>query len=240
MSLYRSMHLIQDKEEKNLFLKSLREVKKPTVISFLNAHGITMAQKKNNFSNNLQEADYLLRDGVGMAFLLRILGKSPGLNMNGTDLIPEIIKLFCNKKIALCGTQDPWLSRSAIIIKETMGASIVTCIDGFQDESIYLEELKHTEPDLVVLAMGMPRQEEISSNLALSLDFPVVLINGGAILDFMSNRFTRAPLFWRKIRLEWLYRFSQEPRRLFRRYFLGGFSFLFLTLKIMIQERINK
>ncbi|BCS89116.1 WecB/TagA/CpsF family glycosyltransferase [Pseudodesulfovibrio sediminis] len=237
MSLCNSLKVIGSTAEKEAFLVSLCAVGKPTVVSFLNAHALNLAQKNIRFTAHLREADYLLRDGIGITVLMRVLGKDPGLNMNGTDLIPEIIERFKGRKIALCGTLDPWLAKAAEHIKNEMGQRIIVCLDGFQDHHVYIEELQQKKPDLIILAMGMPRQEELADKLARTLDFPVVVINGGAILDFMAERFPRAPAFWRRIKLEWAFRFFQEPFRLFGRYILGGFSFSLLMVKLKVRER---
>jgi len=52
------------------------------------------------------------------------------------------------------------------------------------------------------------------------------IVNGGAIIDFLAERVNRAPLVWRKLGMEWLYRLIQEPKRLFNRYVIGNVVFL--------------
>ncbi|CCD00703.1 putative Glycosyl transferase, WecB/TagA/CpsF family (fragment) (plasmid) [Azospirillum baldaniorum] len=71
----------------------------------------------------------------------------------------------------------------------------------------------------------MPRQEEVAVQLKRALDHKVLIVNGGAIIDFLAGRFTRAPAAVQRIGLEWAFRLVQEPRRLFRRYCVGAFGF---------------
>ena len=74
--------------------------------------------------------------------------------------------------------------------------------------------------------MGMPRQELIADAMVTEASYPILIINGGAILDFMAGRVKRAPLRLRQVGLEWLFRLYIEPRRLWRRYLVGNALFL--------------
>ncbi len=73
----------------------------------------------------------------------------------------------------------------------------------------------------------MPKQEFVAAELVKYLDrrHPCLILNGGAILDFLADRFPRAPHTLRRFRLEWLFRLFLEPGRLWRRYILGGLIF---------------
>jgi len=78
----------------------------------------------------------------------------------------------------------------------------------------------------ILLAMGMPRQEEVAVELKRALDHRVLIINGGAIVDFLAGRFARAPTLVQRLGFEWAFRLAQEPRRLFRRYLVTNSRFL--------------
>jgi N-acetylglucosaminyldiphosphoundecaprenol N-acetyl-beta-D-mannosaminyltransferase len=91
-------------------------------------------------------------------------------------------------------------------------------------------------PSLIVLGMGMPRQEEIASLLRGVLDHPCTIVCGGAIIDFLGKKTSRAPLWMRRTGLEWLYRLALEPRRLFRRYVIGNPLFLWRALRLAVQS----
>jgi len=71
------------------------------------------------------------------------------------------------------------------------------------------------------MAMGMPKQEEVSVRLREALAHPVLIVNGGAILDYIGGKVPRAPRLMRQVGMEWLFRLAVEPRRLFSRYVLG-------------------
>lgn len=74
--------------------------------------------------------------------------------------------------------------------------------------------------------MGMPKQELVSQQLSQQLQHPALIINGGGIVDFMSGTKQRAPVWLRKIGMEWSYRLFLEPKRLWRRYVIGNIVFL--------------
>lgn len=217
------------KNEKNVF-----------VLSFLNAHAINLALKNEKFRAALEASNCLLRDGVGFEMLSSILKIDPGINMNGTDLIPVILKKAAleNKKIGLIGTTDFYVEKAASILINR-GANISFYINGFKNIDEYVDVIKSSDVQLIILGMGMPKQEIVASEIASRLDKKLILINGGAIIDFIAGRFTRAPLWLRKLKMEWAYRFFLEPRRLWKRYFLGNIVFM-LNLRKLKKYENNK
>lgn len=203
------------------------------VISFVNAHGFNMSAKDADFSEALTGSDILLRDGSGMKILMKMMDKNPGENLNGTDLIPQIVERFAREKapIAFMGTAEPWLSIAAQAIRNE-GGDIRLVEDGFQPEQHYVDCLTSTPCRLVVLGMGMPKQERVSMMIRDKLTGPMVVVNGGAVLDFLAGHVTRAPKWMRSLGMEWLYRLFKEPKRLFRRYVIGNFQFLWRALRL--------
>ena len=82
--------------------------------------------------------------------------------------------------------------------------------------------------------MGMPKQEYLSKKIKDFYKEKLIIINGGAILDFMTGKIKRAPKVFSKIGLEWLYRLYLEPSRLFRRYVIGIPLFLYRIFRELI------
>lgn len=223
--------------ERQKLLSALCTITKPTIVSFVNAHGFNLACRLPSFARALYRSDVLLKDGVGVSMFTKGLGLESGINMNGTDFIPEITQQFAGKRVAICGTVEPFLSLAAERIRQ-QGCNVVLILDGFLPKEQYPQLVIEACPDLVIMGMGMPKQEEVSELLAeQAAGQAMLIVNGGAILDFLANRFPRAPYLMRKLRLEWLFRMMLEPRRLWKRYILGGFSFAwrFLELKFSRQ-----
>ena len=205
----------------------------PQIVSFINAHAFNLAARDASFASALIESDMLLRDGSGMKLLMKTLGREPGPNLNGTDLIPELLSEFIAEKrpIALMGTSEPWLSKAGEAIT-AQGGTVVLSIDGFQPDAAYAEALKGVSADLVILAMGMPKQEMLAQRLKSVLEHPCLIVNGGAVLDFIAGKVPRAPVWMRRTGVEWIYRLLREPRRLFTRYIVGNVVFVWRTLRL--------
>lgn len=230
------LDLVGNADAETTLLDKLSRVSRPFVVSFLNQHGFNLAWSNSDFCQMLMDADVLLRDGIGISACLKIIGQEAGENMNGTDLIPRIAARYEDRKVMLLGTVEPWLGRAAEVLQER-GCNVVARLDGFQSESAYVDAVRAARPDLVILGMGMPKQERVAAELAKALDYPVLIVNGGAIIDFLGGRVERAPHWVRAARMEWGFRLVQEPRRMFGRYVVGGFTFLGRIAKVKYARR---
>jgi exopolysaccharide biosynthesis WecB/TagA/CpsF family protein len=208
----------------------------PLIVSFVNQNVLNLAWGSFDFVSYLAQSDVLLRDGVGMAVCMAALGRRHGRNMNGTDFIPRLAAAFAGRSTVLFGTADPWTSRAAAAL-ERLGCRIVSTMDGFRLDDDYVSETLRVAPELIILAMGNPRQEAVAKAIASATMQPMVIVNGGAIADFLAQRFERAPLWLRRARCEWIFRLFVEPRRLWRRYLLGGLSFSWRILQLRMALR---
>ena len=101
----------------------------------------------------------------------------------------------------------------------------------------YVELAQVYQPALIVLGMGMPRQEEVAAALRSTLNYPCLIVCGGAIIDFWAGKTPRAPLWVRRVGMEWGFRLVMEPRRLFQRYVIGNPLFLIRALRFTVRER---
>ncbi len=206
-------------------LESLAAVERPTILSFLNAHGVNLCAGSDPALAAFRASDLLLRDGVGLQVALPWLGRPAGWNMNGTDFIPLLLRTLPARRVAVYGTATPWLERARAHLEGCTPHAYVDCQHGFHPPDHYVAQARRHRPDLILLAMGMPRQEEIAVALKRALDHEVLIVNGGAIVDFLAGRFARAPTLVQRLGFEWAFRLAQEPRRLFRRYGVGAFGF---------------
>jgi len=220
LELHQRIHCINDQRAHDKLLEELQHPARPYIVSFVNAHAANLAWNTPSFVESLLCSDLLLRDGIGVRLGLKAFGRPQGLNMNGTDFIPRIASAYSGRRAALFGTRSPWLERAREKL-ESEGLVVVASHDGSSSLETYLDLAAKTEPELVILALGMPRQEHLAVRLRDRLSHPVLIVNGGAVLDFLGGRVTRAPKLMRNTGTEWAYRLSLEPRRLARRYLLG-------------------
>lgn len=227
LTLVKKMRIVSNETalESELTQLSPNNVAKPLRIGFINAHGLNLCYENPIFLQNMLDCDRVYRDGSGMKILCKMLGIEPGLNLNGTDLIPQIIERYQGSEAALLGTERPYLDNAARKIAD-MGVRVSVIEDGFRQDDYYVQSVKEAKPPLIILAMGMPKQERVAGLIAQQNEFPTVIVCGGAILDFMGEKVKRAPYLFRSLGIEWVYRLLQEPKRLFKRYIIGNAIFL--------------
>lgn len=231
------LQVVGDPTAEQRLIERLSRPDKCIVLAFVNAHAMNLAARDAAFGKALAVADVLLRDGSGMAILLRQLGLAPGLNMNGTDFIPKLLAAYKGRRVAFWGTREPYLGQAVSRSVEDFGSQPVSVCDGFAELDNYLRLARETQPELIVLGMGMPRQEALAAALAGS-DLPCVVVCGGAILDFLGGKVERAPQWLRRLGGEWVFRLAREPKRLFMRYVVG--NPLFLLRAALLRKAIAK
>lgn len=235
--LVQQLHVVGDLAAEQSLIERLSRPEKSTVLAFVNAHAMNLATRNAEFGQALTMADVLLRDGSGMAILLRQLGLEPGLNMNGTDFIPKLLAAYKGRRVAFWGTREPHLGQAVRSSVECFGIQPVSVCDGFAELDNYLRLARETQPELIVLGMGMPKQEALAAALAASGQ-PCVVVCGGAILDFLGGKVERAPQWLRRLGGEWVFRLAREPRRLFMRYVVG--NPLFLVRAVLLRKTVAK
>ncbi|MEO0680064.1 MAG: WecB/TagA/CpsF family glycosyltransferase [Pseudomonadota bacterium] len=196
-------------------------------LAFVNAHAVNLCASSREALAAFDAADLVLRDGSGMAILMRWAGRRPGANANGTDLIPRLA-LAPGARVALYGAR-PGVAEAAAKELRARGGAPVAARHGFHPMEAYeawIREDAAKGATLVVLGFGAPRQETLARRLRAAAPDGVGIVCGGAILDFMAGRVPRAPRWMRRIGVEWVWRLGLEPRRLFRRYVIGNPLFL--------------
>lgn len=232
---------VQSDVDKQKLIGRLCAPDRPLILAFANAHAMNSLVKSASFFKALYSADIVLRDGSGMATLFNLLKIPPGINLNGTDLIPQLLENFNRRCIAVFGTQSPYLDRGLQTIAEKFAPnSSYISAHGFLDVETYVSIAAVGHPSVIVLGMGMPKQEEVASALQAGLDFPCLIICGGAIIDFLGAKNRRAPVWMRQIGVEWIFRLAMEPMRLFKRYVIGNPIFLTRALLLATSSWTEK
>jgi N-acetylglucosaminyldiphosphoundecaprenol N-acetyl-beta-D-mannosaminyltransferase len=202
----------------------------PLTVGFVNAHYANIASTDATYRNALAEAELLLGDGIGIRLAGSILRTPLRENVNGTDLFPRLCgALPRGARVFLLGAA-PGVADQVGVWMEQHYPHLTVCgtRDGYSDADDIgglASSIRATVPDVVLVAMGAPRQEVVISALARQLDVGVLMGVGG-LFDFFSGRIPRAPSWMRELGLEWVYRLGQEPGRMWQRYVVGNFAFL--------------
>ena len=201
--------------------------KKMHHVAFINAHCLNIACKDKSYKDVLKNCSAVFADGIGAKIGGAMQGFKVEENVNGTDMFPLLAQR--PYRIYLLGGL-PEVAKTALEKSRAIGgkAEFVGCADGFfkeKSEDEVFAELAELKPDLLLVAMGVPKQEMwINANKHRLSNCTAIGVGG--LLDFVSERIPRAPLWMRKCNIEWCFRLYQEPVRLFKRYIIGNPLFI--------------
>ncbi|RWX68046.1 glycosyltransferase [Mesorhizobium sp. M4B.F.Ca.ET.089.01.1.1] len=201
-----------------------------TKVSFLNAHNANIACTDPVFAEALDDF-LILPDGIGVDMAAKLLYGAPFPdNLNGTDFVPAFLQASSRPlTVGLLGaTRVNAEAASVKLAALAVQHRFVVIHDGYfsaAEEPTIVDRIAALRPDVLLVAMGVPRQELwIARHIdARHCTLPIAV---GALLDFLSGTVPRAPLWMRRLRLEWLFRLLIEPGRLWRRYVVGNPLFL--------------
>lgn len=202
------------------------------MIVTINPEMIQAAQSNEEFSNVISNAELVIPDGIGVQIGLKILGASvrriPGIEF-GRALLVKFSKE--NKSVAMVGAKPEVISAAVENLKnEVENFNLVYSHDGyFKDDDEIINELVTAKPDLILVALGSPKQELFMNKLKCLLPNSLMIGLGGSF-DVWAGAVERAPEIYQKLGLEWLYRTVKEPKR-FKRIFPTLPLFLCKVLK---------
>lgn len=208
------------------------------LIYFINAHCFNLAQKDHAYLNALNTAEIVLNDGIGISLGARHAGVVLKENMNGTDFIPKLLELAGKegKNVYLLGGKEGIASNAKLKVEQKYPElKVCGCRNGYFDfyhDDEVIKDIVDKKTDLLIVGMGVPRQELWLAKNKDRLTGVKISIAGGAILDFISENVVRAPKWMRKTGTEWVFRLLQEPVRLFKRYAIGIPLFYYYIYKL--------
>jgi N-acetylglucosaminyldiphosphoundecaprenol N-acetyl-beta-D-mannosaminyltransferase len=175
-----------------------------------------------------------LADGMPVVWASRFLQCALPEKVSGSDLVGPLVSRAASRhwRVLLLGGAEGIASRAAAQMSaDNPGLDVVTLsprvdLHGSSEQrQALLDAVRRSNPDLILVALGAPKQELWihESREALA---PAVLLGIGATLDFVAGAVARAPAWISRYGLEWLYRLAHEPRRLWRRYLVRDPKFL--------------
>lgn len=216
------------------------------LINTINAFSYDNARKDVLFSEALQKGDVLIPDGISIVRACRFLNakSQPQERIAGWDLfVYEMEKLNrVGGKVMFLGSSDAVLNLIRHRVAEKYPKIEVDTYSPpykpvFSDEEneAMISAINHSNPDLLWIGMTAPKQEKWAYTHLDRLDVHCHIGTIGAVFDFFAGTVKRAPERWQRAGLEWLYRLLSEPRRMWRRYFIGNAKFIYYIMveKIM-------
>lgn len=203
----------------------------------INPEMISAAHSNPEFSKIIKNAELVVADGIGVEIGLKILGHNIK-RIAGIDLGKALIEKYTNngKSVAMIGAK-PGVVDSAIsnLLKEYPTLNVVYSHDGyFSEDTEILDSVVSANPDLVLVALGSPKQEFFINDLKNKLPNSTLIGLGGSF-DVWAGVVERAPKIYQKLGLEWLYRTIKEPQR-----FKRVFPTLPLFVLKVLKERLSK
>ncbi len=208
---------------------------KQTCVAFLNADCINKSYSDREYRRVLNTFDVLYSDGVGMRWATKLQGHELIDNVNGTDLFPVLLDELASKgrSIFLLGGRPGRAAKVAEYIKtEFPGVSVRGHHHGYlnkENSASVFEKINESKADVLLVAMGAPRQEGWIAEHKGEINIPVMLGVGG-LFDYFSGAIPRAPSWIRAISLEWVWRLAMEPRAKAQRYLIGNLVFIVRAL----------
>ncbi len=200
-----------------------------------NVDHIVMLQNDSHFLRVYNQASMVLVDGKPVVGALRLLGHNISETVAGSDLVPYIFSNASdNEKLAvyLLGSASGIAEKAAKKIEQKWpNVKVVGCYSppyGFEDDEnenkVIVKRINECRPDILVIGLGAPKQELWINRHKKQVKTKVTLCVG-ATIDFFAGEQKRAPVWMRKLALEWLYRALTNPKRLAFRYLKDAFIF---------------
>ncbi len=183
----------------------------------LNAEMVIQAQNDSDLDRIVRHAHLIVPDGAGAVWALRLNGQS-AYRVPGIELAYKALSSAArhNLPVALIGGRREVLDKLLEVIgSQHPGINVVASHDGFfggDEEETMIDEIIEKQPRLILVAMGVPRQELFIDRWQSQFSKSVVIGVGGSF-DVWAGFTKRAPAFFRKLHLEWFYRMTSEPWR---------------------------
>lgn len=218
-------------------------------VCICNVHSVVTTTNDVEFKIAVNNADMATPDGAPIAWALRRLGHPAQERINGPDLMMKYLAHAerLGQSVYFYGGTETTLARLCVALNGRFHSlRIAGChsppfrpLSREEDEEI-VRTINASSANVVFVGLGCPKQEKWMAEHRGRIN--AVMIGVGAAFDYHAGVIKRAPLWWQRNGLEWLYRLASEPRRLFKRYmvtntlFVVGFLRQFVASKLPVSE----
>lgn len=221
-------------------IERLISEKKRSYIVAINVDVVMKIEHDEYLKKITDNADMVLVDGKPLIWISKLHGKEVKEKISGSDLVPKLCQISAEKgySVFIVGGKDGIAEQAKSKLEEKFEniniAGTYSPPFGFEKNADELEKINNmiseASPDLLITCFGCPKQEKfIYENYFRYC--PTVSICAGATVDFLAGNVKRAPKWMSDHGLEWFYRFTQEPKRMFKRYFIDDVKILGLIWK---------
>lgn len=210
-------------------------------IGVVNAAKVMTMRRDSQLREAVSSCEMLLADGQSVVWASRILRKPLPERVAGIDLFLELLAEAADKRhrVYFLGARRDILSRMLEEVSRRFpDLQIAGARDGYfssGDEPTVVEEIRESRAELLFLGMSSPKKELFLNRWGKETQARVVHGVGGSF-DILAGLTNRAPLWWQRRGLEWLYRALQEPVRLGPRYLKTNMSFIALVAREAVRR----
>jgi N-acetylglucosaminyldiphosphoundecaprenol N-acetyl-beta-D-mannosaminyltransferase len=213
---------------------------KPSYFITANLHYARLSASIEALQSVNSQAAFVVADGMPLVWMSRLLGRPLPERVTGADLVWSMCELAADKGYRI------YLLGGAPGVAETAGQRLQARFSGLtiggvaapnldqmspDEEARLIAQIRKAKAHILFAALGQPKGELWLARNVASLGASVA-VQIGAALDFVAGRIHRAPRIIQQVGLEWAYRMSREPRRLFPRYWADGWFFLRQLLRL--------
>lgn len=202
----------------------------PRRVCVTGMHGVIEAKHDRAFQEILNHSDLNVADGWPVMFMGRLLGRPMRRRVYGPELMQAVMESSSNKSHFFYGGAPGVAQDLASRMKDRYGIRIAgTHTPPYEpfsprENPDVLAKINRSRADYLWIGLSTPKQEKWMATRQPHLKIPV-MIGVGAAFDFHTGRTKQAPMWIRENGLEWGFRLFKEPRRLWKRYLIGGSEF---------------
>ncbi len=202
----------------------------------VNVDKLVKASRDPELRQIINDCALINADGMPVVWASRLLGKGLKERVAGVDLFESLMQRSAEKgwRVFLLGAREEVVSGvSSIYQNKYPDLTIAGYRNGYwkpEEEAGVVQQVKAAKADLLFVAISSPKKEQFLGKYQEEMQIPFAMGVGGTF-DVAVGKVKRAPVWMQKNGLEWFYRFLQEPRRMFRRYFIDDMAFFGLMAK---------
>lgn len=208
----------------------------------VNVDKLVKAQKDPELRSIINECALINADGMPVVWASRWLGKPLKERVAGVDLFEALMLRAAEKgwRVYLLGAREDVVSEVRRIYEQRLPSlQFAGHRNGYwkpDEEAGIAADIAEARTDLLFVAISSPKKEQFLGQYQSRMKVPFAMGVGGTF-DVAAGKVKRAPRWMQRSGLEWFYRFLQEPRRMFRRYFIEDMAFFRLLAKEMRAQR---
>lgn len=226
-------------------IDKLIQIKKNSYVVTPNVDHIVQLEKDSELQKVYKNADLILADGKPLIWISNYYKTPIKEKVSGSDLFPLLCEMAGKKgyKMFFLGAAEGVAARAATNLKKRYSnlevAGVYSPPFGFEENEEEVEKILQmiikSNVDILIVGLGAPKQEKFIFKYHDRLKVPISL-GLGASLDFEAGNIKRAPKWMQKSGLEWLFRITQDPRRMFKRYIIDDIKIIRLVRKYKIKN----